>query len=344
MRSCRSQYDSLAELPEGSIVGTSSLRREAMLRMHFPHLDVRPLRGNLDTRLAKLDRGDYAAIILAAAGLKRLGLGDAHPRAARRRRQPAGRRAGRARHRDSRRSRGPRRVARAAASSAARPRRSKRNGWCRARSAAAAKCRSPPMRHGTTARCICAACVATPDGQRVLSAEGIGARAATSKARWNWAGDVSAELEAQGAMDIVRALEHGKRRARAARRDARRTDDERSAARMPTVASAFTVVITRPAGQSAALLAQLAAAGFDTLEFPLIDIAPVSRRRAAARRARRALRPAQAMRWWCSCRRMRSIRVCASSTRSGRTDAAGRRRRPRQRRGARAARRGGAGL
>src|SRR5882672_7321625 len=67
-------YASLAQLPDGSIVGTSSLRREAMLRMHFPHLDVRPLRGNLDTRLAKLDRGEYAAIILAAAGLKRLGL------------------------------------------------------------------------------------------------------------------------------------------------------------------------------------------------------------------------------------------------------------------------------
>ncbi|NIF50859.1 hydroxymethylbilane synthase [Burkholderia sp. Ax-1724] len=70
------QYDSLAALPAGAVVGTSSLRREAMLRMRYPHLDVRPLRGNLDTRLAKLDRGDYAAIILAAAGLKRLGLGE----------------------------------------------------------------------------------------------------------------------------------------------------------------------------------------------------------------------------------------------------------------------------
>jgi hydroxymethylbilane synthase len=67
-------YASLDELPAGSVVGTSSLRREAMIRMRFPHLDVRPLRGNLDTRLGKLDRGDYAAIILAAAGLKRLGL------------------------------------------------------------------------------------------------------------------------------------------------------------------------------------------------------------------------------------------------------------------------------
>ncbi|HTR05203.1 MAG TPA: hydroxymethylbilane synthase [Paraburkholderia sp.] len=67
-------YDSLAALPAGSVVGTSSLRRESMIRARYPHLDVKPLRGNLDTRLAKLDRGDYAAIILAAAGLKRLGL------------------------------------------------------------------------------------------------------------------------------------------------------------------------------------------------------------------------------------------------------------------------------
>ena len=50
---------------------------EAMLRARYPELVVKPLRGNLDTRLGKLDRGDYAAIILAAAGLKRLGLGDA---------------------------------------------------------------------------------------------------------------------------------------------------------------------------------------------------------------------------------------------------------------------------
>jgi len=70
------RYDSLAALPAGSVVGTSSLRREAMLRARYPQLVVQPLRGNLDTRLAKLDRGDYAAIILAAAGLKRLGLAD----------------------------------------------------------------------------------------------------------------------------------------------------------------------------------------------------------------------------------------------------------------------------
>jgi len=70
-----SHFDNLDALPPGSVVGTSSLRREAMLRTRYPHLQVAPLRGNLDTRLAKLDRGEYAAIILAAAGLKRLGLG-----------------------------------------------------------------------------------------------------------------------------------------------------------------------------------------------------------------------------------------------------------------------------
>jgi hydroxymethylbilane synthase len=67
---------SLESLPEGSAVGTSSLRREAQLRERYPTLRVKPLRGNLDTRLAKLDRGECEAIVLAAAGLKRLGLAD----------------------------------------------------------------------------------------------------------------------------------------------------------------------------------------------------------------------------------------------------------------------------
>jgi hydroxymethylbilane synthase len=67
-------FASLADLPHGAVVGTSSLRRQALIAARYPHLLIKPLRGNLDTRLAKLDRGDYAAIILAAAGLKRLGL------------------------------------------------------------------------------------------------------------------------------------------------------------------------------------------------------------------------------------------------------------------------------
>ncbi len=67
-------YENLAALPAGSVVGTSSLRRESQLRARFPHLVIEPLRGNVQTRLRKLDEGLYAAIILAAAGLKRLGL------------------------------------------------------------------------------------------------------------------------------------------------------------------------------------------------------------------------------------------------------------------------------
>jgi hydroxymethylbilane synthase len=69
------RFTSLAELPAGAIVGTSSLRREAQLRERHAGLEVRPLRGNVNTRLRKLDEGQYDAIILAAAGLKRLGFG-----------------------------------------------------------------------------------------------------------------------------------------------------------------------------------------------------------------------------------------------------------------------------
>jgi len=68
------KFENLAQLPHGSVVGTSSLRRESQLRARFPHLKIEPLRGNVQTRLRKLDEGQYAAIILAAAGLKRLGL------------------------------------------------------------------------------------------------------------------------------------------------------------------------------------------------------------------------------------------------------------------------------
>lgn len=70
-----SHFASLDEMPPGTVVGTSSLRREAALRTRYPHLVIKPLRGNLDTRLRKLDAGEFDAIILAAAGLKRLGLG-----------------------------------------------------------------------------------------------------------------------------------------------------------------------------------------------------------------------------------------------------------------------------
>jgi hydroxymethylbilane synthase len=70
------RFESLSALPIGAVVGTSSLRREAQLRAKFPHLVIKPLRGNLDTRLRKLDEGEFDAIILASAGLVRLGLAE----------------------------------------------------------------------------------------------------------------------------------------------------------------------------------------------------------------------------------------------------------------------------
>jgi hydroxymethylbilane synthase len=70
------RYRDLQHLPGGATVGTSSLRRESQIRGRFPHLDVQPLRGNVNTRLRKLDEGQYACIILAAAGLRRLGLAE----------------------------------------------------------------------------------------------------------------------------------------------------------------------------------------------------------------------------------------------------------------------------
>jgi hydroxymethylbilane synthase len=74
---CSVKYSSIEQLPPDARIGTSSLRREAQLRALRPNLDVQPLRGNVDTRLRKLESGDYDAIILAAAGLNRLGRADA---------------------------------------------------------------------------------------------------------------------------------------------------------------------------------------------------------------------------------------------------------------------------
>jgi hydroxymethylbilane synthase len=69
-------HANIASLPQGARVGTSSLRRESQLRAARPDLTIRPLRGNVPTRLRKLDEGEYDAVILAAAGLQRLGLAD----------------------------------------------------------------------------------------------------------------------------------------------------------------------------------------------------------------------------------------------------------------------------
>ena len=68
------RYDSFGAMPAGAVVGTSSLRREAQIACAHPRLQVKLLRGNVETRLAKLDRGEYDAVVLAVAGLARLGL------------------------------------------------------------------------------------------------------------------------------------------------------------------------------------------------------------------------------------------------------------------------------
>ncbi len=72
----RYQDRQLETLPDGAVIGTSSLRRLAQLRYHFPHLAFKDIRGNLNTRLQKLDSGEFDALILAVAGLQRLGFGD----------------------------------------------------------------------------------------------------------------------------------------------------------------------------------------------------------------------------------------------------------------------------
>src|SRR6202040_1501277 len=70
---CSRLYSTIQDLPHGARIGTSSLRRQAQLKAIRPDLDIHPLRGNVDTRLRKLEQGEYDAIILASAGLKRLG-------------------------------------------------------------------------------------------------------------------------------------------------------------------------------------------------------------------------------------------------------------------------------
>ena len=72
----KNKHLNLATLPEGAVVGTSSLRRLAQLRYHYPHLEFKDVRGNVITRLEKLDSGAYDCLILAAAGLGRLGFED----------------------------------------------------------------------------------------------------------------------------------------------------------------------------------------------------------------------------------------------------------------------------
>ncbi|MPW24034.1 hydroxymethylbilane synthase [Paraburkholderia sp. CNPSo 3157] len=198
------QYDTLAALPPGSVVGTSSLRREAMLRTRYPELVVKPLRGNLDTRLAKLDRGDYAAIILAAAGLMRLGLAarirslldpaDSLPAAG----QGALGIEIRADRADLAAWLAPLHHEHTAAAVEAERMVSRALGG---------SCEVPLAAYATwhDGALHLRGIVATPDGQRVLFAQ-ASAPAPTTGAALELGREVARQLEAQGAMDIVRAL------------------------------------------------------------------------------------------------------------------------------------------
>ncbi|APR35350.1 hydroxymethylbilane synthase [Paraburkholderia sp. SOS3] len=197
-------HEALSTLPPGSVVGTSSLRREANLRARFPALIVKPLRGNLDTRLAKLDRGDYAAIILAAAGLKRLGLSnriralldplDSLPAAG----QGALGIEIRADRADLAAWLAPLHHEHTAAAVEAERMVSRALGG---------SCQVPLAAHATwhDGALHLHALVATPDGQRVLRAHGS-SPASTLERAIELGREVASELESQGALEIVRSL------------------------------------------------------------------------------------------------------------------------------------------
>jgi hydroxymethylbilane synthase len=197
-------HEALSTLPPGSVVGTSSLRREANLRARFPGLIVKPLRGNLDTRLAKLDRGDYAAIILAAAGLKRLGLSnriralldplDSLPAAG----QGALGIEIRADRADLAAWLAPLHHEHTAAAVEAERMVSRALGG---------SCQVPLAAHATwhDGALHLHALVATPDGQRVLRAHGS-SPASTLERAIELGREVASELESQGALEIVRSL------------------------------------------------------------------------------------------------------------------------------------------
>ena len=302
------------------VVGTSSLRRVVQLRALRPDLRIEPLRGNLDTRLRKLDEGEYDAIVLAAAGLMRLGLAerirarfDAATDAAR---APA-------RARSASRSRAD---AAALARAAGDARRTRRPGWrcrpsarCRAPSAAAAACRWPRMprwrgdalelrrraRPSRAARRAAAARATAPARPSTrAAAEALGRAVA------------AARCSTQGAGAYLAAATSAPRRPTV------------SAARLPRL------LVTRPAAQAEPWVERLRARGIDAVALPLIEIAPPRRSGGAAtalgRRWRRRA-PGRVRQ-----RRTRSLQLLRRA--AGRRRLAGRRSRPARRARARARR------
>ena len=182
-------------------MGTSSLRRAAQLRKLRPDLVVESVRGNLDTRLRKLDEGQYDAILLAAAGLKRLGWADRIAEILAAGRDVPRRGPGRAGHRDARRAAPASRPARRSITPPRTPP-SPPNAACSARSAAAARCPSARTPRCRTGDCGCQAIVASPDGSELIRAESEGA-AADAEAIGRALGE---ELLARGARRILEAV------------------------------------------------------------------------------------------------------------------------------------------
>ena len=150
-----SRYAAIAELPAGAIVGTSSLRRQAQIAERYPALRIHTLRGNLDTRLAKLDRGEYDAVVLAAAGSSGWAWARASGRYSRLR--TACPRPGRARSASSAARTGPR--SRSCSSRWSIPRAARAcapNARSTARWAATARCRWAPTPSSTARAFVCA--------------------------------------------------------------------------------------------------------------------------------------------------------------------------------------------
>ena len=171
----------------GARVGTSSLRRAAQLRKLRPDLAIESVRGNLDTRLRKLDEGQYDAILLAAAGLKRLGWGGPHREILPAGDHVPGRGAGRAGDRNARRRRRASTPVPALDHAATRAAVTAERGRAGARWAAAARCRSARTPRWRAGACTCCGVVASPDGARAGArrSEGAGGGAEAHRAaRW----------------------------------------------------------------------------------------------------------------------------------------------------------------
>ena len=246
------RHTTLASLPAGAVVGTSSLRRECQLRRAYPSLVIKPLRGNVNTRLAKLEAGDYDAIILAAAGLKRLGFGDAIRELLPLELGAARHRPGRARDRvprGARRRRGAPRAFRGSGDAAAAPAAERALGLV-----VEGSCEVPLGGHATVmgAAIVLEGFLGMPDGTTLV------------------------RERAEGATADAARLGPGARRAHPGPGRARRAGPPRPAPEMTAGPLAgLGVVLTRPRAQCENIAAALESRGARVVIFPALDIVPV---------------------------------------------------------------------